>query len=155
MNMSINGISTYITLSALYGQDLNSTNSSDPLLEVNSTEQSDMFSTLGTGNSSSLSDSVNFSQTADFFSKLKQLEQTDPDKYKEVVKKLGERLQSARGYEGQVFSDLSQQVADGADISDVITQSSASTDLYSATGTSASQIKQLVSNVLSELNKDA
>ena len=152
--MSINGISTYTTLSALYGQDLSSTNSSDPLLEVSSTKQSNIFSTLETGSSSTLSDSVDFSQTSDFFSKLKQLDQTDPDKFKEVVKKLGGMLKSARGYEGQVFSNLAQQVTNGADISDVIMQSSASSDLYKSPGTNASQIKQFISNILSELNND-
>ena len=119
--MSINGISTYTTLSALYGQDVSSSNSSDPLLATSSSKQSDVFSALETNSSSSLSDSADFSQTSDFFSKLKQLEQTDPDKFKEVVKKLGEKLESARGYAGQILSDLSQKVANGADISDVIT----------------------------------
>jgi hypothetical protein len=121
MNMSINVINTYTTLSTLYGRYLNTTDSSDPLLEANSTEQSSLSSTLGTSSSSYSSDSVDISQTATFFSKLQQLEQTDPDKYEDVVKKLGGILKSARGYEGQALSDLSQQVADGADITDVIT----------------------------------
>ena len=119
--MSINGINTYTILSALYGQDLNSTNSSDPLLETSSPKQSDSSSTLETSSSFSLSDWVDFSQKSDFFSKLNQLEQTDPDKFKEVVNKLGKKLENARGYAGQVLSALSQKVADGADITDVIT----------------------------------
>ncbi|HVN71987.1 MAG TPA: hypothetical protein VMU10_08200 [Desulfomonilia bacterium] len=152
--MSINGISIYTALSALYGQDLNAGTSSDPLLEVDNTKQSDIFSTLGTAGSSSLYDSVDLSQTAGFFSKLKQLEQSDPDKYTAVVKKLGEKLQNARGYEGQVFALLARQVAEGADITEVITQNSTGTDLSQSTGTGSSQIKQLISDILSKLNSD-
>lgn len=124
----------------MYGQEL-----SDPLLEVNDTKkQSDIFSILGTNNSSSLSDSVDFSQTADFFSKLKQQEQSDPDKFKELVRKLGQRLQCAGGSAGQILAGLAQQVADGADITEVITRSSTgTTGLYSSTGTSTDQAKQL------------
>lgn len=111
--MSINGISAYTTLSTLYGQYINSTDQSDPLLtpEGSGTTQS----------SSSLSDSVDLSQTADFFSKLKQLEQTDPTKFKEILTKLAGKLQSANGYEETVFSDLAKSVANGADISKLLT----------------------------------
>jgi hypothetical protein len=146
--MNINGINAY-TLSALYGQD-----SSDPLLETSDTKkQSDLYSILGTSSSSSLSDSVDFSQTADFFSKLKQLEQSDPDKFKELAQKLGQRLQSAGGFAGQVLAGLAQQVADGTDISEVITQSSTSTaGLYTSTGTSTDQAKQLLLKILSNLS---
>jgi hypothetical protein len=113
MNMSINGINTYTTLSTLYGQCINSTDQSDPLLKSggNSTTQSN----------SSLSDSVDLSQTADFFSKLKQLEQTDPTKFKEILTKLAEKLQSAHGSEEQIFSDLAKSVANGTDISKLLT----------------------------------
>ena len=115
------GISIYTALSTLYGQDLNSTSSSDPLLETSSTDQSNIFSTPETSSSSTVSDSVDLSQTADFFSKLRQLGQTDPDTFKKVVEKLGEKLERAQGYAGQVLSDISQKVADGADITSVIT----------------------------------
>jgi hypothetical protein len=158
MSMSINGISSYITQSTLYGQDINSTDQSDPLLmpDVSGTTQSSIFATLG-GSNSSLSDSVDLSQTADFFSKLQQLEQTDPNKFKEVLTKLAEKLQSAHGFEEQVFSDLAQSVANGADITQLLTQSSSSTDLYTPTGTNAGKndIKQLITNVLEKLNNNA
>jgi hypothetical protein len=155
MNMNINGISNYITQSTLYGQDITSTDQSDPLLtpDVSGTTQSSIFTTLG-GSNSAFSDSVDLSQTADFFNKMQQLEQTDPNKFKEVLTKLAEKLQSAHGFEEQVFSDLAQSVANGADISQLLTESSPSADLYTSTGTNAGKndIKQLISNVLEKLN---
>lgn len=153
--MNINGISNYITQSTLYGQDITSTDQSDPLLtpDVSGTTQSSIFTTLG-GSNSAFSDSVDLSQTADFFNKMQQLEQTDPNKFKEVLTKLAEKLQSAHGFEEQVFSDLAQSVANGADISQLLTESSPSADLYTSTGTNAGKndIKQLISNVLEKLN---
>jgi hypothetical protein len=85
---------------------------------------------------------------------MQQLEQTDPNKFKEVLTKLAEKLQSAHGFEEQVFSDLAQSVANGADISQLLTESSPSADLYTSTGTNAGKndIKQLISNVLEKLN---
>jgi hypothetical protein len=158
MIMDMNGISSYITQSTLYGQDVNSTDQSDLLLtpEVSGSTQSSIFTTLGTS-SSSLADSVDLSQTADFFSKMQKLEQTDPVKFKEVLTKLAEKLQSARGFEEQVFSDLANRVSNGADITQLLTQSSTSADLYTSTGTSTGKndINQLIANVIDKLNNNA
>ncbi len=152
--MGISGINAYLALSALYGQDKSSTDSSDPLLEAVSTRKTDLSSVLGTDSSSSIFDKTDFSGTAEFFSKLQQLGQTDPYKYEEVVKKLAERLQGARGYAGQVLDALIQKVSEGADIAEVILPSPAGSSLYTSTGTSAGKIQQLISDILSGLNTD-
>jgi hypothetical protein len=158
MSMNMNGISSYITQSTLYGQDISSTDQSDPLLtpDVSGATQPSTYTTLGVSNSS-LYDSVDVSQTADFFSKLQQLEQTDPNKFKEVLTKLADKLQKAHGSEEQVFSNLAQSVANGADISQLLTQSSSGADLYTSTGTNTGKndIKQLITNVLEKLNNNA
>jgi hypothetical protein len=158
MNMSTNAINSYTLLNALYGKDINL---ADPLLAPDkSSTESDIFSyqAAADDNSSSLfSDSVNVSQTAEFFSKLQEIEKTDPDKYKEIIAGLGEKLKSARGFEGEVFSGLVQGVANGKDLAQLLTQSSFSTDLYTAAGNYASNnsIKQVISKIMEKLNEAA
>jgi hypothetical protein len=152
--MSISGINSYI-MNALYGQDSGNSTASDPLLEVKSKKGTDVFSVLGTGNSSSLlDDSVDFSQTADFFSKLQKLEKTDPDKFKEVAAKLGKRLQGARMNGGYFLSDISRQVAEGEDISKVILQKTTNTGSYPKQGTIAEQAKALLAEALGSMGTD-
>ncbi|MEN6475048.1 MAG: hypothetical protein ABFD81_13620 [Syntrophaceae bacterium] len=120
MGATMDTISAYITNSFWYEKDSNSTEVSDPLLEENRSKQNSLFSTLGTNDSTSYFDSVDLSQTADFFTKLKALAQDDPEKFQALFQKLGETLKNAKGYAGQVLTNLAQEVADGADITDVI-----------------------------------
>ncbi|MDM7935778.1 MAG: hypothetical protein QUS08_10370, partial [Methanothrix sp.] len=151
VSMSISGINAYLALSSLYGKE---TGSSDPLLEPGSARKTELYSALVSESSCSLFDTADLSGTADFFSRLQQLEQTDPDKYEEVVKKLAERLQSARGYAGQVFDAMIQKVAEGADITEVIMPSSSASGPYTSTGTSAGKVQELITEILSGLNTD-
>jgi hypothetical protein len=152
--MSIQAIEKYITLSALFGQKSSSAGSSDSLLGVSSTRKTDLCSLLESDSSSISSDSADISDTAGFFSKLQQLEETDPDTYKATVKKLGEIVQGARGYEGYALTSLAQQVADGADIADVILKGSSSKDTGSSTESLSSKINQLISSLLGTLGSD-
>jgi hypothetical protein len=150
--MSVNGINGIIS-NVWYGQDVSSTDS-DPLLEVNSKKKTDLYSALNAGTSSMLDDSVDLSQTASFFSKLQQLESSDPEKFKEVAKGLAERLKNAKGSEQYVFADLAQQVADGGDISDVILNKASGASTGSSSGTLASQVKQFLTEVMASMESD-
>lgn len=121
MGATMDAISAYITSSFWYEKDSNATDSSDPLLEAGGSKQTSLFSTLGTNDATSYFDSVDLSQTADFFTKLKALAQNDPEKFQELFQKLGETLKNAKGYAEHVLTNLSQAVAEGAEITDVIT----------------------------------
>jgi len=120
LGTTIDAISSYITGKVWYGKDDDMSDVSDPLLEANSSKQTGLLSTLGTSSASSYFDSVDLSQTADFFTKLKQLEQDEPEKFQELFQKLGETLKNAKGYAGHILASLSQAVAEGAEITDVI-----------------------------------
>jgi hypothetical protein len=138
---SINGIN----LNAWYGQDVSSTDS-NPLFEVNGKKKTDLYSMLNPVNSSLLGDSVDLSQMATFFSKLQQLEKTDPDKFKEVAKALGDRLKNSQGNGESVLAELAGQVAMGKDISEVILKGTTASD--SSSDTLVSQIKELLARLM-------
>ena len=165
--MNINGINgnDSSSLYMLYG-----------MMPVNQIALSDttQASAIGAVGSSQV-DSVNVSQPAELFSKLQQLQQTDPDKFKQVLTNIAGELQSAAkgksGFEAQTLSDLAtkfQNVANGGDISQLKPPSSSNSDQYTQQGavstkhhhghhhgTSGNQtdIKQVMSSVLDELNK--
>ncbi len=108
------------TSSFWYEREDAATDFSDPLLEASGSTKPPRISTLGTLSSSSSLDTVDFSQTNEFFAKLKELARNDPETFKELFQKLGQTLKNAKGYAGHILSNLSQAVADGADVTDVI-----------------------------------
>jgi hypothetical protein len=120
MNINVDAIGAYITNNFWYEKNSNGTDSSDSLLEAINSENTGLSSSLGTDSSSSYFDTVDISLTTDFFTKLKELQQNDPEKFQELFQKLGETLKNAKGYAGHILNNLSQAVADGADITDVI-----------------------------------
>jgi len=120
MGATMDAISAYITSSFWYEKGTNATDIPDPLLEATGSKQTSLSSTLGARDSRSSFDSVVFSQTADFFTKLKELAQKDPERFQALFQKLGETLKNAKGYAGHVLTNLAQEVADGADITDVL-----------------------------------
>lgn len=168
MNINgINGNDSSMSLYMLYG-----------MMPVNQIAPSDTTTTQASAIGavgSSQADSVNVSQPAELFSKLQQLQQTDPDKFKQVLTNIAGELQNAAkgksGFEAQALSDLAtkfQNVANGGDISQLKPPSSSNSDQYTQQGavsakhhhghhhgTSGTQtdIKQVMSSVLDELNK--
>ncbi len=163
----INGNDSSMSLYMLYG-----------MMPVNQLAGSDTATSQATATGevgSSQGDSVNVSQASQLFSQLQQLQQSDPDKFKQVLTNIASELQSAAqgksGFEAQTLSDLAtkfQNVANGGDISQLKPPSSSNSDQYTQQGavstkhhhghhhgTSGTQndIKQVMSNVIDELNK--
>ncbi|MGD0822742.1 MAG: hypothetical protein ABSA71_18580 [Desulfomonilia bacterium] len=163
----INGNDSSMSLYLLYG-----------MMPVNQIAPSDTATSQATATDavgSSQSDSVNVSQASQLFSQLQQLQQSDPDKFKQVMTNIAGELQSAAqgksGFEAQTLSDLAtkfQNVANGGDISQLMPPTQSSSDQYTQQGsvsakhhhghhhgTSGAQndIKQVMSNVIDELNK--
>ncbi|MGD0209919.1 MAG: hypothetical protein ABSC14_02935 [Desulfomonilia bacterium] len=163
----INGNDSSMSLSMLYG-----------MMPVNQIAGSDTTTSQATSTGavgSSQGDSVNVSQSSQLFSQLQQLQQSDPDKFKQVMTNIAGELQSAAqgkdGFEAKLFSDLAtkfQNVANGGDISQLMPPTPSSSDQYTqqgsvsakhhhghhhGTGGAQNDIKQVMSNVIDELNK--
>jgi hypothetical protein len=112
--MNLNAITNQSSLiSSLYGTDSTSEASNDvsQILETNSVGHT-------------TSDSIDFSKPGELFSKLKELQQADPEKFKQVCADIAQKLKSASqdqsGFGSKMLSDLAekfQNVADGGDIS--------------------------------------
>ncbi len=161
--MSINGISGYTLINALYGLDSDSSSQANPLLEPekSSSAKTGLYSCLTLSDSTSgslLDDSVDLSATAEFFSQLKQLREEDPDTFEKVFQRIGETLKNARGSEQQVFSVMAGYVSGGGDIADLAGGDSCLAAIYSQQGAaassttySASDLSKLISSILAEL----
>ena len=109
--MSVTGVSNSSTAQSiyqLYASQLSSSSSSTSTSSTNST-------------GSTKADSAHISKSGELFSKLQQLQSTDPEKFKEVCSNIAEKLKSAAEESGDTkLSDLAekfQNVADGGDIS--------------------------------------
>ena len=170
--MSINpiyGNDSSMSLYMLYG-----------MMSVNSATQSGTTTRTAGAAGLTSTDSINLSKPAELLSKLEQLKQSDPDKFKEVLTNIADELNNAAkqksGFIAQILTSLAdkfQSVANGGDISQLMPPNPPNSDLYTQqSGNSADQsqkgkgshhgrhgrgagndIRQVMSNVLDELNK--
>ncbi len=118
--MSLTGIS-----SSSYGLDLYDLLYGSEATNATSSSKSTETSSLASMTGIATTDSADFSRPAEFFSKLQQLKDSDPEKFKQVCSDIAAKLRAAaeeRGDtpEGKMLSELAekfQNVADGGDIS--------------------------------------
>jgi len=110
--MSITGIGNANSAQSIYQLYLSQLNNSTASAQ-----------TSGSSSSGSVkSDSVDFSKPGELFSKLQQLQSSDPEKFKQVCADIAQKLNTAAQADGSnsKLSDLAkkfQSVADGGDIS--------------------------------------
>ena len=90
---------------------------------TDSTTDSSLASAVSSGSSATQAASVDISKPGELFSKLQKLKAQDPDKYKEVVSDLADKLKtaagSATGKDQEVLNNLAAKFQDAANGGDL------------------------------------